>query len=122
VPAYTVLHDKSLMEIAKVRPMDPIEWEPLKPALVELALTASDWPADLDGPFDAISAGYVLHEFDDETKHQVLDLARRRLAPGGRIAVGDVAFESRAALETAREELRHLWDDDEFYWAADEAI
>ena len=89
--------------------------------LVEADLLAT-WPDSLDGPFDRIISAYVLHEFDLEGKTTILRRARDRLAPGGRIVVGDVTFFDRSALEAARARWRDRWDESEHYWTADEAI
>lgn len=43
-----------------------------------------------------------------------------RLAPGGQILIGDVAFEDRSALEQCRKDAGSEWDDEEFYFIADE--
>jgi putative AdoMet-dependent methyltransferase len=81
-----------------------------------------DWPGSIAGPFDRIVSAYVLHEFDLATKVSILIEARRRLVPGGRIVVGDVAFATRCELERSRAAWREEWDDSEHYWAADEAL
>jgi len=48
-------------------------------------------------------------------------LTGRHLAARGRIVIGDVAFRTTAAREEARSRWEDLWDDEEHYWAADEA-
>jgi SAM-dependent methyltransferase len=79
-----------------------------------------EWPAALDGPFDRIVSTYVFHEFDLQTKvHLLADRAGPRLRPGGWIVVGDVSFPNRDALLSAGAD---RWDEDEYYWAADEAL
>jgi putative AdoMet-dependent methyltransferase len=83
-------------------------------------LTPEDWPAELDRRFDRIVSTYVFHEFGLETKVGLLDrLARRHLAPGGRIVIGDIAFASVQARTDAGAD---HWDEDEHYWAADETM
>jgi putative AdoMet-dependent methyltransferase len=93
-----------------------------------------DWPIDVDRRFDRVVSGYVLHEFDLDSKVRLLEkLVRGHLAEGGRVVVGDISFASRGAREEAEESLsrrwneekgvwERWWDDDEFYWAADETI
>jgi cyclopropane fatty-acyl-phospholipid synthase-like methyltransferase len=77
-----------------------------------------EWPPALKGPFDRIVSTYVLHEFSLEHKVALLrHLANRCLAPGGRIVIGDIAFESAQARTDAGAE---HWDEEEHYWAADE--
>jgi putative AdoMet-dependent methyltransferase len=79
------------------------------------------WPAELHQPFDRIVSSYVLHEFDLPTKMVLLQrLAGQHLATRGRIVVGDIAFPTTGARARARERLAEAWDEDEFYWAADE--
>ena len=90
--------------------------------LIEADLRATTWPPTLDGPFEAITSAYVLHEFALDTKVAILARARERLAPGGRIVIGDVAFATRADHDAARIRWSDRWDHDEHYWAADEAL
>jgi SAM-dependent methyltransferase len=72
----------------------------------------------LGGPFDRIVSSYLLHEFSLEQKVALVRrLADHSLAPGGRIAIGDIAFESVQARTDAGAE---QWDEEEHYWAADE--
>jgi putative AdoMet-dependent methyltransferase len=81
------------------------------------------WPAELPARFDRIVSAYVLHEFDLATKVTLLGrLARQHLSVGGRIVIGDIAFPDRLAREAASRRWASLWDGDEHYWAADEAL
>ena len=82
-----------------------------------------DWPDDIQSPFDRIIAGYVLHEFTLEAKIDVLRRATQYLAPDGVILIADIAFPSVAIRETTIQRVYgDSWDEDEWYWAADEAI
>ena len=93
-----------------------------------------DWPIDVDRRFDRIVSAYVLHEFDLESKVRLLrKLIRDHLLEGGRVVVGDISFPTRAGRDEAPQrygrrrdretsEERIVWDEEEFYWAADEAI
>jgi putative AdoMet-dependent methyltransferase len=82
-----------------------------------------DWPADIQSPFDRIIAGYVLHEFTLEAKIDVLRRATQCLAPDGVILVGDIALPSVAIREATIQRIYgDSWDEDEWYWAADEAV
>jgi putative AdoMet-dependent methyltransferase len=89
--------------------------------LVHMNLLADDWPEGLAGQrFDRIVSTYVFHEFALATKISLLTrLTAHHLTPGGWIVIGDVAFPDREAL--ARAGADH-WDEDEAYWAADEAL
>ncbi len=94
-----------------------------------------DWPIDVDRHFDRVVSAYVLHEFDLESKIRLLrKLVCDHLVEGGRLVVGDISFPTRTARDEAEkrfsgtwDEKRQrwegsLWDEDEYYWAADEAI
>jgi len=87
--------------------------------LVEADLL-DDWPAQLIRTFDRIVSAYVFHEFDLESKVQLLEkLARDCLAPGAHIVIADVAFSTVRARDEATGKL-DMAEDEEFYWAADE--
>lgn len=89
--------------------------------LIQMDLLWDVWPDALTGQrFDRIVSAYVFHEFDLPTKIRLLRrLASDHLAGWERIIVGDVAFQSLQALHQAGAD---HWDEDEYYWAADEAI
>lgn len=70
--------------------------------------------------YDAILATYSLHHLTDGEKAAFVSVLMDRLKPGGVLLIGDVAFESRAALESCREEAGEDWDDDEIYFVMDE--
>jgi putative AdoMet-dependent methyltransferase len=81
------------------------------------------WPAELDRRFDRIVSGYVLHEFDLSTKVRLLQrLTQRHLAGRGSIVIGDIAFPTSQARERAHRKWLDLWDEEEHYWVADEAV
>lgn len=42
------------------------------------------------------------------------------LRPGGQVLIGDVAFETRKDLEDCKIKYAREWDDEEFYFAAEE--
>ncbi|GIK43939.1 MAG: putative methyltransferase [Chloroflexota bacterium] len=87
--------------------------------LIQMDLTA-EWPETLQQRFDRIVANFVLHEFDLETKISLLQrLATHHLVEQGVIVVGDVAFPT---AEARRQSGAESWDEDEYYWAADETI
>jgi putative AdoMet-dependent methyltransferase len=81
-----------------------------------------DWPPALRQPFDRVVSAYLFHEFDLETKLGLLRrIASQHLSAGGRIVIADVAFPTVAARAAAQQEAGG-WDEDEYYWAADEAM
>jgi putative AdoMet-dependent methyltransferase len=86
-------------------------------------LLRADLDRDLPGlalpRVDAVVASYVLHELPDERKVVLIEhLFDRRLAPGGLLAIGDVAFADDAARAAVRE-ATPSWDPTEHYLAAD---
>jgi putative AdoMet-dependent methyltransferase len=81
------------------------------------------WPAELELPFDRVVSAYVLHEFDLATKVALLRrVASHCLAINGYILVADIAFPTAVARSAASQRWADKWDEDEYYWAADEAI
>ena len=70
--------------------------------------------------YDFIVATYSLHHLTDEQKVSFLRDLRDHLNPGGRIFIGDVAFETRSQLEQCRMDAGDEWDDDEIYFVVDE--
>lgn len=75
-------------------------------------------PELLSYRYDAIVATYSLHHLDDGRKVEFLRQLQTLLHPGGRILVGDVAFETRTELDRCRTESGPLWDPDEIYFVA----
>jgi putative AdoMet-dependent methyltransferase len=81
------------------------------------------WPDAVNRKFDAIIAAYVLHEFDGATKVKFIQrLIQKHLQPEGRIVIGDIAFATSEAREQAHQQLKNQWDENEYYWAADETL
>ncbi|MBQ6317184.1 MAG: class I SAM-dependent methyltransferase [Oscillospiraceae bacterium] len=70
--------------------------------------------------YDFIIATYSLHHLTDPQKTVFLTDLLNRLNEGGRILIGDVAFETRAALDRCRKTAGDEWDDEEIYFVADE--
>ena len=70
--------------------------------------------------YDFIIATYSLHHLTDEQKIPFLHMLRDRLNAGGQILVGDIAFETRAQMENCRMDAGDEWDDEEYYFVADE--
>ena len=78
-------------------------------------------PAEIPHRYNRIVSSYVLHECSLPAKVEILcRLAQDHLREGGAIIVGDIAFETVQAREEARQRWQDKWDDDEYYWAADE--
>lgn len=82
---------------------------------------ASEWPSDLKVGFDRIVSAYTLHHFRIEGKVNAIErMQKELLAENGRIIVGDISFPTIDARAKARAGLGSVWDDYEYYWAADE--
>ncbi|MCE5321727.1 class I SAM-dependent methyltransferase [bacterium] len=81
------------------------------------------WPEVLNRRFDRIVSAYVFHEFDIPTKVELLRrLKNDYLVDHGRMIIGDIAFPSQQIFDSAREIFAQLWDPDEYYWIADNAV
>ena len=70
--------------------------------------------------YDFIVATYALHHLTDEQKIAFLHTLSDRLNEGGQILIGDVAFETRKELDQCRHDAGDEWDEDEFYFVAEE--
>lgn len=70
--------------------------------------------------YDAIIATYSLHHLSDGQKIGFIKELLPLLCDGGRLYIGDVAFETRTELEQCRALAGEEWDDEEFYFIADE--
>ena len=80
-----------------------------------------DWPPELNRPFDRIVSAYVFHHFELDEKVRLLGSLLPRLAPGGRMIIGDIAFPDAAAREKVKIADGDEWED-EFYWLANETV
>jgi len=81
----------------------------------------TDLPAELKRPFDRIVSTYVFHHFELDEKVRILRALLACLAPGGRMVIGDIAFQDQPALEKLKLEVGDEWED-EFYWLATDAV
>lgn len=70
--------------------------------------------------YDAIISTYALHHLTDEAKVTFIQGLLPLLAIGGKIFIGDIAFQKREDLEVCRKDSAGYWDEDEFYFVADE--
>lgn len=70
--------------------------------------------------YDAVIATYSLHHLTDEQKTELIRSLLPLLNDGGMIYIGDVAFETRADMESCRERAGDEWDEDEIYFVFDE--
>lgn len=70
--------------------------------------------------YDAIVATYSLHHLTDAQKPGFIRSLTALLREGGRLYIGDVAFETRAELEACRARAGEEWDSDEAYFVCGE--
>ena len=103
------------------------------PKMIELAsakmpnahLYQGDFSKELAEPlryhhYDYIIATYSLHHLTDGQKTAFLRELMERLNAGGKILIGDVAFETRAELNKCRQAVGDEWDNEEVYFVIDE--
>jgi len=74
------------------------------------------------GTFDFIVATYSLHHLTFEAKVAFISELYSRLAPGGKLLIGDIAFETAAAQDKCRASVGDEWDDEEHYINHDELL
>lgn len=72
--------------------------------------------------YDFIVLTYSIHHLTDDEKNVLLKDLLEHLKDGGKILIGDVAFENREKLEKCRDKSGDEWDNDESYCVADELI
>ena len=70
--------------------------------------------------YDAIVATYSLHHLTDEQKEKLIGNLAKLVRNGGHIYIGDIAFETREALEACKAQAGEEWDDDENYFVFSE--
>ena len=70
--------------------------------------------------FDYIIGTYSIHHLDDEQKIAFFHELLNHLNEGGKILLGDVAFETRSELEKCKAESGDVWDTDEIYFVIEE--
>jgi len=73
-----------------------------------------------DRRYDYIVATYSLHHLTDTQKRVFLSELRDHLKENGKIIIGDIAFETRKALEQCKLKAGDTWDNDEIYFVAEE--
>ena len=94
----------------------------------DVELVHADLLEFLDKPatFDAIVSTYAIHHLEADEKAVLIERAAARLAPGGRLAVGDLMAASRTAVDGVKARLQHPDADalfaEEFPWFVDETL
>jgi len=69
--------------------------------------------------FDYIISSYAIHHLNDNKKIEFFKQLLNLLNNGGKIIIGDVAFESEEKLQKCREKTGKSWDNDEIYIVVD---
>ena len=94
----------------------------LPQAVFGLADLRVEWPLEFQRRFHEVVSGYTFHHFTLEEKVSLIRrLFAEYLLPGGRVIIGDVAFENASAQDQLHLSLGDEWED-EFYWIADEML
>lgn len=70
--------------------------------------------------FDYAIGTYSLHHLSNEQKNVFFSDLLNQLNEGGKLIIGDVAFNTRDELEKCKLEAGDDWDDDEIYFVVDE--
>lgn len=70
--------------------------------------------------YQSIISTYALHHLTDEAKVEFIESLLPLLENGGKILIGDIAFNTRHELLQCREQHLQYWDEDEFYFVYDE--
>lgn len=79
-------------------------------------------PKEIKGEkYDHIISSYAIHHIDDEQKIDFLKGIVQNLTDGGLVLIGDIAFETGAAMEKVREQST-VWDEAEHYMVAEKII
>lgn len=72
--------------------------------------------------YDYIISTYAIHHLPDEEKIKFIKSLLKLLNVNGKILIGDVSFMTRKELEECKETHTEIWDDEEFYFVANEMM
>jgi len=72
--------------------------------------------------FDYIISTYAIHHLTDKEKINFIKSLAILLNEKGKILIGDVSFETINEFEICKEKYKEFWDNDEFYFIAEEII
>lgn len=70
--------------------------------------------------FDYIISTYAIHHLTDAEKINLIESLSNMLTSTGKILLGDVSFITKDKLERCKEKYNNDWDNDEFYFVAEE--
>lgn len=97
--------------------------EKLPSAVLLYADLLGEWPEQVRRRYDRVVSSYALHHFDLDTKVRLVRrVVNDHLRDAGRVVIADIAFPTAVAREEARPLCGNHWEDDEYYWAADETV
>lgn len=106
--------DFSPRMIALAQPKMPnanlIEWDIVKGLPGEIKMKK----------YDYIVSTYALHHLTDEDKVTFIKGLLPLLCEGGKILIGDIAFQTRQQFEACKNDSKEFWDDEEFYFVINE--
>ena len=71
--------------------------------------------------YDIIISTYALHHLDHYEKQELFEDMLRQLNPGGKVIIGDLAFETEAEMKAFRDANREKWLDEDMYLVYEEA-
>lgn len=81
------------------------------------------WPVGFPERFERIVSTYAFHHIDDRGKVELIArLLRHRCTEGGLLAIGDISFATRKEMAEEERSWGDLFDPDEHYWVAEQAI
>jgi putative AdoMet-dependent methyltransferase len=94
----------------------------LPSAVLGLADLRAEWPPEFNHRYDAIVSAYTFHHFPIEEKVSLVKrLINHNLNPGGKLLIGDIAFQDEVSEAVVRAEMGKEWEQ-EFYWLVDESV
>lgn len=115
---------------AKGHVIDGIDFSSKMIAIAQAKMPAanlSEWdisaglpPNILGKTYDSIISTYTLHHLPDDEKTTFISSLIPLLKKGGKLYIGDIAFENRKLLNQCHKDNRESWDPDEFYFVHDE--
>lgn len=70
--------------------------------------------------YDFIIATYAMHHLTTKQLIDFLHVLKERLNKNGKILIGDIAFATCEKLNECRQKAGNTWDNEEFYFVADE--
>ncbi|WP_017186249.1 class I SAM-dependent methyltransferase [Alkalibacillus haloalkaliphilus] len=101
-----------MIEIAKGKMPDAnlVEWD-----------ISNGLPSEVMGnKYDFIISTYTLHHLSYQDKVSFIKQLESILKENGKVLIGDISFETHAALDSCYEDNKDYWDEDEYYFVYEE--